>query len=33
MELLKQYESEKAIARTYAEGYKDGQLNAQITKI
>jgi len=33
MELLKQYESEKANARSYADGYKDGQLNAQITKI
>lgn len=33
IEVLKQYESEKANARSYADGYKDGQLNAQIIKI
>jgi hypothetical protein len=33
IELLKTYRSERAEIRTYADGYKDGILNAQITKI
>ena len=31
--LLDVYKKEKSIKRTYADGYKDGQLSAQTTKI
>lgn len=33
IEYLDEYKKEKSTKRTYADGYKDGQLAAQITKI